>query len=77
MEAKAEIKRTIEAIEAQVITSLIHPYGRARLKNFSIIRFTSRKLFLDLPNYFKKKSYMQWKNWFCLIYLKRIPSMLS
>ena len=36
----------MEAVEAEVIVSLIHPYRRAMLKNFPIIRFTSRKLFL-------------------------------
>ena len=65
METKAEVERTMEAVEAEVVASLIHPYGRAKLKSFPTIRFTSRKLFLDLPSYFKKKTYMQRKNLFC------------
>ena len=77
MEAKAEVERTMEAVEAEVIASLIHPYGKARLKSFPIFISTSRKLFLDLPSYFKKKTYMQRKNLFCQVYSKRIPSTLS
>ena len=77
MESKAKVERAMEAVEVEVIASLIYPYGRAKLKSFPIIMSTSRKFFLDLSNYFKKKAYMQWKNQFCLVYSKRIPSTLS
>ena len=58
MEAKTEVKRAMEAIKAEVIASLIHLYGRIKLKSFPIIKFISRKLFLDFPSCFKKKTYM-------------------
>ena len=58
MKAKAKVKRTIEAIEAEMIALLIHPYGRARLKSFLTIISISKKLFLNLLSYFKKKTYM-------------------
>ena len=77
MEAKAEVERTMEAVEAEVIASLIHPYGRVKLKSFTIIRSTSKKLFLDLRSYFKKKTYIQRKNMFCQVYSKRMLLTLS
>ena len=65
IEAKAKVKKIMEAVEAEVIKPLTHQRRRVRLESYPIIKFILEKIFLGLPNYFQKKIYMQKQRLFC------------